>query len=182
MSVVVLQSSRPVSVKIVTVCKFKMYKMKSSLGWYHLAWQVAYRTIFKSKQPLVCTAKFSSRRFDWLREMLPFEPGVLIFSTERISHHAPQENTKIKIPLHKKSRKKTKAKIRQMQCREQNIYGTGKLRTCPNKSPLKWHGSKSHAALKSMAGDVKHCISNIRIVRIQRVANTHKNNRKPYAE
>jgi hypothetical protein len=51
-------------------------------------------------------AKLSSRRFDWLREMLPFEPGVLIFSTERISHHAPKENTKIKIPLHKKSRKK----------------------------------------------------------------------------
>ena len=66
----------------------------------------AYRTMFKSKQALVCTAKLSSRRFDWLREMLPFEPGVLIISTERIFHHAPKENTKIKIPLHKKSRKK----------------------------------------------------------------------------
>ena len=75
---------------------------------------------------------------------------------------------------------KRQAKIRQMQCREQHI--TGKPRTCPNKSPLKWHGGKSHAALKSMAGDVKHCITNIRIVRIQRVANTRKNNRKSYAE
>ncbi len=141
----------------------------------------AYRTMFKSKQALVCTAKLSSRRFDLVREMLPFEPLLLIFSTERISRHAPKENTKIKIPLHKKSRKKRQAKIRQMQCREreQHIYRAGKPRTCPNKSPLKRHGGKSHAALKSMAGDVKHCI---RIVRIQRVANTHKDYRKSYAE
>jgi hypothetical protein len=65
--------------------------------------------MFKSKQALVCTAKLNSRRFDWLREMLPFEPVLLFFSTELISHHAPKENTKIKIPLHKKSRNKKKA-------------------------------------------------------------------------
>ncbi len=78
----------------------------------------SYRTMFKSKQALVCTAKRSSRRFDRLREMLPFEPLLLIFSTERISHHAPKENTKIKIPLHKKSMKKKDklSKIRQVQC------------------------------------------------------------------
>jgi hypothetical protein len=79
----------------------------------------AYSTMFKSKQALVCTAKPISRRFDWLSEMLPFELlpfelALLILSTERIFHHAPKENTKIKIPLHKKSGKKRQAKIRQM--------------------------------------------------------------------
>ena len=67
--------------------------------------------MFKSKQALVCTAKFTSRRLDWLREMLPFEAVLLIFSTERISRHAPKENTKIKIPLHKKSRKKDELRL-----------------------------------------------------------------------
>ena len=106
MSVVVLQSSRAVSVKIVTVYTFKNVQDGIIMGIISFGFTRAYRTMFKSKQALVCTAKLSSRRFDWLREMLPFEPGVLIFSTERISHHAPKENTKIKIPLHKKSRKK----------------------------------------------------------------------------
>ncbi len=84
--------------------------MESSIGLTR-----ANRTMFKSKKALVCMAKFSSRRLDWLREMLPFEPGVLIFRTERISHHAPKENTKIKIPLHKKSREKT-ATLRSDKC------------------------------------------------------------------
>jgi hypothetical protein len=78
--------------------------------------------MFKSKQTLVCTAKLISRRFDWLREMLPFEPGVLIFSTKRISHHAPKENTKIKIPLHKKSRKKDKLRLEDKCYVESSIY------------------------------------------------------------
>jgi hypothetical protein len=108
MSVVMLQSSRAESVKIVTVCKFKNVLDGIIIGIVSFGLTRAYCTMFKSKQALVCTAKLSSRRFDWLRETLPFEPFVeLIFSSiERISHHAPKENTKIKIPLHTKSRKK----------------------------------------------------------------------------
>ena len=123
MSVVLLQSSRAVSVKIVTVCRFKNVQDGMIIGMTSFGLTRAYyRTMFKSKQALVCTAKLSSRRFDLVREMLPFEPVLLIFSTERISRHAPKENTKMKIALHKKSRKKRHAKIRQMQCRERAAY------------------------------------------------------------
>ena len=83
MSVVMLHSSRAVSVKIVTVYKSK--KVLDGIIIILFGLTRSYRTMFKSKKALVCTAKRSSRRFDRLREMLPFEPLLLIFSTERIS-------------------------------------------------------------------------------------------------
>jgi hypothetical protein len=121
MSVVEFQSSRAVSVKIVTIYRFKSVKDEIIIEMISCGLTRAYRTMFKSKQALVCKAKLSNRRFDWLREILPFEP-LLIFSTERISHHAPKENTKIEIPLHKKSTKK-KEKLRLDICYvESRIY------------------------------------------------------------
>ena len=66
--------------------------------------------------------------------------------------------------------------------RESYVHDTGRLRTCPNASPFQWHRGKSHTALEPMAGDIKHCVRNIRIVRIQDIANDDENERKSYAE
>jgi hypothetical protein len=80
-------------------------------------------TMFKSKQALVCMAIPISRRFDRSRGLVIFlfEPAFLavifcmerielflavLFCMERILHHEPNEKTKIKVPLHKKSRQK----------------------------------------------------------------------------
>jgi hypothetical protein len=66
--------------------------------------------MFNSKQALVCMAMPISRRFDRSRGsvIFVFEPVLLAvsFCMERIFHHEPNEKTKIKVPLHKKSRQK----------------------------------------------------------------------------
>ena len=135
-----------------------------------------------------------SRRFDRCRGsvIFLFEPVVVavIFCTERILHHEPNEKTKIKVPLHKKSRQKkasSKKEERQMTqgTRIQYVHVPGKegqSRTCPNANPLKWHGCKSHTAFKPMTSNVQHSIGNVWIVGIQGVAQDHKHNRKSYAE
>jgi hypothetical protein len=139
--------------------------------------------MFKSKQALVCMAIPISRHFDRSREsvVFVFEPVLLAvkFWTERIFHHEPKEKTKIKVPLHKKSRQKRTGSKKRDRYRRIREY---RSRTCPNANPLKWHGCKSHTAFKPMASNVQQCIGNVRIVCIQRVAKDHKHDRKSYAE
>ncbi len=143
-------------------------------------------TMFKSKQQLVCMAIPNSRRFDRSRGsvIIVFEPVFLAvnFCTERIFHHEPNEKTKIKVPLHKKSRQKKASSKTKTDVAGYGNKKEGQSRTCPNANPLKRHGCKSHTAFKPMASNVQQCIGNIRIVCIQRVAKDHKHNRKSYAE
>jgi hypothetical protein len=83
--------------------------------------------MFKSKQALVCMAIFISRRFDrsTLSAIFIFGPvlAAVIFCTERIFHHEPNEKTKIKVPLHKKSgQKKARSKKKRDRCRRIRGY------------------------------------------------------------
>ena len=100
--------------------------------------------MFKSKQALVCMAIPISRRFDRSRGSVIFVFGPVLvavrstifilrpvfgavnFCTERIFHHEPNEKTKIKVPLHKKSRQKkvmsSNKKDRYRRIREYNMH------------------------------------------------------------